>query len=47
MKMEDIYKKDKEGNIMFSAQGKKIIDHDLDQIAEDFGKFRGKEKINF
>ncbi|MFA4817802.1 MAG: N-6 DNA methylase [Parcubacteria group bacterium] len=34
-----IYKKDSEGNVMFDASGKKIIDHDLDEIAEEFLKF--------
>ena len=44
---EYIYKKDKEGNVMFNMEGKKIIDHDLDEIAEEFGKFREEKKINF
>jgi type I restriction enzyme M protein len=42
-----VYKKDKEGNIMFNESGKKMIDHDLDEIAEEFRKFLEKEKINF
>lgn len=36
---EYIYKKDKNGNILYDAQGKKILDHDLDEIAEEFLKF--------
>ena len=32
---------------MFNMEGKKIIDHDLDEIAEEFGKFREEKKINF
>jgi len=44
---EYIYKKDKEGNVMFNMEGKKIIDHDLDEIVEEFGKFKIKEKIDF
>ncbi len=34
-----IYKKDGEGNVMFDENGKKMIDHDLDEIAEEFLKF--------
>jgi len=34
-----IYKKDSEGNVMYDASGKKIIDHDLDAIAEEFLEF--------
>ena len=39
---EYIYRKDKDGNIMFDGRGKKIIDHDLDEIAEEFLKFAEK-----
>jgi len=42
-----IYKKDKDGNVMYDLKGKKIIDHDLDDIAEEFIEFISKEKINF
>lgn len=38
-----VYKKDSEGNVMYDASGKKIIAHDLDEIAEEFLKFM-KEK---
>ncbi len=34
-----VYKKDSEGNVMYDASGKKIINHDLDEIAEEFLKF--------
>jgi len=34
-----VYRKDSEGNVMFDESGKKIIDHDLDEIAEEFLKF--------
>ncbi|MDP2838345.1 MAG: N-6 DNA methylase [Candidatus Moranbacteria bacterium] len=34
-----IYKKDSEGSIAFDATSKKIIDHDLDEIAEEFLRF--------
>lgn len=44
---ENVYKKDRNGNIMYDELGKKIIDHDLDEIAEEFIKFKGEQKINF
>ncbi|MFH1582726.1 MAG: N-6 DNA methylase [Candidatus Falkowbacteria bacterium] len=44
---EYVYRKDKEGNLIFDAQGKKILEHDLDEIAEEFRKFREEKKINF
>ncbi|MDO8593206.1 MAG: N-6 DNA methylase [bacterium] len=44
---EYIYRKDKDGNVMFNMEGKKIIDHDLDEIAEEFGKFANDQKVNF
>lgn len=34
-----VYRKDSEGNVMFDETGKKLIDHDLDEIAEEFLKF--------
>jgi len=34
-----VYRKDNEGNVMFDDSGKKIIDHDLDEIAEEFLTF--------
>ena len=37
-----VYRKDKDGNVMYDAKGKKIIDHDLDEIAEEFLKFMKK-----
>jgi type I restriction enzyme M protein len=39
---EYVYRKDKDGNVMFDAQGKRIIDHDLDDIAEEFLRFSSK-----
>lgn len=41
---EYVYRKDKEGNVMYDAQGKKIINHDLDEIAEEFLKFSNQKK---
>jgi len=34
-----VYKKDKDGNVLYDPQGRKIIDHDLDEIADEFLKF--------
>lgn len=42
-----VYKKDSKGNFAFDADGRKIIDHDLDEIAEAFVKFAKKEKFSF
>lgn len=42
-----VYKKDKNGQILFSPQGRKYLDHDLDEIADEFLKFAEKEQINF
>jgi len=37
-----VYRKDKEGNLMFDEQGKKILEHDLDEVAGEFLKFSKK-----
>jgi len=37
-----IYKKDSEGNVMFDENGKKMIDHDLNEIVDEFLKFMEK-----
>jgi len=42
-----VYKKDKNGDVLYSPQGKKYLDHDLDEIAEEFIKFKNERKINF
>jgi len=42
-----IYKKDADGNIQYDAYGKKVIDHDLDEIADGFLKFSKGEKLEF
>ena len=34
-----IYKKDKNGNYIFDNRGRKVLDHDLDEIAEEYLKF--------
>jgi len=40
-----IYKKDKKGDFYHDAKGRKVLDHDLDEIAEEFLKL-AKNKIN-
>lgn len=44
---EYVYRKDKDGNLIFDSQGKKILEHDLDEIAEEFRKFKEDQKIEF
>ncbi|MCL4353211.1 N-6 DNA methylase [Patescibacteria group bacterium] len=42
-----IYKKDSTGNYVHDMRGRKVLDHDLDQIAEEFLKFAKKEGFSF
>jgi len=42
-----VYKKDEKGEIAFDYKGNKILDHDLDEIAEEFKKFAQKEDFSF
>jgi len=42
-----VYRKDKDGLLIFDGQGKKILEHDLDEIAEGFKNFAINEKIDF
>ena len=44
---EPVYKKDKAGKVMLDKDGHLIIDHDLDEIAEQFKDFAREEKLNF
>lgn len=44
---EYVYKKDKEGKYIFDAKGRKVLDTDLDEIAEEFIKFAKKEDFDF
>jgi type I restriction enzyme M protein len=44
---EYVYKKDKNGDVLYSPQGKKYLDHDLDEIAEEFLKFGEGEGFKF
>jgi len=42
-----IYKKDAGGNYVHDTRGRKVLDHDLDEIAEEFIKFAKEQKLNF
>lgn len=42
-----IYKKDASGNYVHDAKGRKVLDHDLDEIADGFLKFAKEQKFNF
>ena len=42
-----IYKKDSSGNYVHDAKGRKVLDHDLDEIADGFLKFAKEQKLNF
>ena len=41
-----IYKKDTTGNYFHDQRGRKVLDHDLDEIAEAFLKFVKEQKLN-
>ena len=40
-----IYKKDASGNYVHDAKGRKVLDHDLDEIADVFEKFTKEQKL--
>ncbi len=42
-----VYKKDAKGGYVYDAKGRKVLDHDLDEIAEGFIKFKEEQKIKF
>ena len=42
-----VYKKDANGNHVRDTKGRKVLDHDLDEIAEEFIKFAKEQKISF
>lgn len=44
---EYIYKKDQNGNYVHDARGRKVLDHDLDEIADKFIEFAKKEGFSF
>ena len=44
---EYIYKKDEKRNYILDEKGRRVLDHDLDEIAEAFVKFAKEQKFNF
>ena len=42
-----IYKKGPNGEFVHDTKGRKVLDHDLDEIAEGFLKFAREQKLNF
>lgn len=42
-----IYKKDANGSYVHGSKGRKVLDHDLDEIAEAFVKFTKEQKFDF
>jgi len=44
---DKIFKKDSSGNYIHDTKGQKVLDHDLDEIADGFLKFAKGEKFNF
>ncbi len=42
-----VYKKSTDGNYVYDARGRKVLDHDLDDIADEFAKFAKEQKFNF
>jgi len=42
-----VYKKDEKGNPIYSTSGRRVLDHDLDKIADKFIKFAKKQKFSF
>ena len=42
-----VYKKDGKGGYVHDTKGRKVLDHDLDEIAEAFEKFAKEQKFNF
>lgn len=44
---EYIYKKDEKGNYVHDSKGRKVLDHDLDQIANKFIEFAKKQNFSF
>ena len=44
---EYVYKKDEKGKYILNERGQRILDHDLDEIAEAFMKFAKEQKFSF
>ena len=42
-----VYKKDGDGNYVYDTKGRKVLDHDLDDIADVFAKFAKEQKFGF
>jgi type I restriction enzyme M protein len=42
-----VYKKDQSGKFIHGAKFHKVLDHDLDEIAEGFIKFAREQKFDF
>jgi len=42
-----VYKKDAAGNYVHDTKGRKVLNHDLDEIAEGFLKFTKEQKFSF
>ena len=44
---EYIYKKDANGKYLVGLKGRKVLDHDLDEIADNFIEFAKKQMLSF
>ncbi|MCL4360350.1 N-6 DNA methylase [Patescibacteria group bacterium] len=44
---EYVYKKDSSGNYVYDSRGRKVLDHDLDEIADKFIEFAKEQKFSF
>jgi len=44
---EYVYKKDAKGNFVLDERGRRILHHDLDEVAETFVKFAKEQKFSF
>ena len=44
---EYVYKKDEKGNFVLDERGRRVLDHDLDGIADAFVKFAKEQKFDF
>jgi len=42
-----VYKKDDKGDFILDEKGRRILDHDLDEIAEAFVKFAKEQRFGF
>ena len=44
---EPIYKRDENGELMLDRHGHLVIDHDLDEIAEEFKRYAVEQNFDF